>query len=502
MRWLRWALIGAWLAACPLWLGSAPSWVRLVIAGLVVAIVPGVGWAVAWAGRRGHPAVIAAMTVVAATGAMVCGAIAHALVGHMPAAWSWWLWCGVCGGVGWWWAGRTSTRLVLTRRDVWISVVAGGAAVWLYAVTAVAIVPPMADQDFEVQATSVGLLTRGEPRVATDRGVSWYLAHPPLFHVMVASTFALTGHLPDIAIHDDIARRAGEWVPAAEAEESLRVYLASPFQVESRAVAVVLSALTVGVLAMWAGRRSGRWWVALGVAWAYATSVEVVVRSSYGGYFAVSQLSVMLTLWLLQRPAAAGWTSGAWGAWVLGADHKSVLLPVGLGALQLGRPVVRRFVAGAVAGTAAFWLWGLLIAPDVFITDHVYAHLFDRLRHDNPLGYVGYPNVVALWRELARHVGPVLPIGLVLVACRVRLRPWLLFVLATAVLYSVVDWRMTKHLMPLVLVAHMALVPQRGDARPWWRFVAGVLVVQVFWNGEQLVTLIDSFEAIRVTPAW
>ena len=295
---------------------------------------------------------------------------------------------------------------------------------------------------------------------------------------------------------------AGERATTAAAEAALRQYLGTPFLVESRAVPVVLAALTVGLMAMWGVRRSGRWWVGACVALAYATSVEVLVRSSYGGYFAVSQLSVLLTVWVVHRSVRPSWAVTAWGAWVMGADHKSVLLPIGLAAVQLQRPAVRRFVVGALVGTLGFWLWGMLLAPDAFMADHVFAHLLDRVRQHNPLGYSGYPDVVSLWRELARHVGPVLPIGLVLVVLRRHVRPWSVWVLLTALVFSVVDWRMTKHLMPLVLVAHMALVPQRGDARPWWRFVAGVLVLQVFWNGEQLVTLIDSFEAIRVTPGW
>ena len=78
------------------------------------------------------------------------------------------------------------------------------------------VVPPLDDQDLEVQATASGLARRGEPSTVTDRATTWFFAHPPLLHVLTAGSFALSGRLDRVADADVLAQQARERGPFVE----------------------------------------------------------------------------------------------------------------------------------------------------------------------------------------------------------------------------------------------------------------------------------------------
>lgn len=502
MTWRVVLTLCCWMAACPLWGASLPDSVRLIAAGLCMVVPPGLGWASVSTGQRARPAVCVAVLVMASTLAAVAIAVAHAAVGAIPTAWSWWGATGAIGAAGVWWARRGASETMTTSPAALTAVACGGIALTAYALTATHVVPPQPDHDFEVQASAYGLLTRAEPRMVGDRGLTWTFAHPPLLHVMVGGTFALAGTLPELAVYDAEAQDLGPTATSDDAATTLDRYLRQPWLVETRAINVVLAALTVGLLAWWATRRSGRWWIGGLTAMAYASSLEVVVRSSYGGYFAATQLGALLSLWLVTHAGTHRGVVGGWGAWLLLIDHKAMLLPIGLLLTRARRPAVVALVVGALGGTALFWVWGLAVAPEAFLADHLYGHLLDRIRHHNPFGYGGYPSVLGLWWELVRHGGPVVPIGLALVAWRPHLRVWLGWAVLLAIAFSVVDWRMTKHLMPLLLLSAMAVVPERGDGHVWRGLAVALSVGQLVWNARWLATLIGGFDAIRMAPGW
>jgi hypothetical protein len=118
--------------------------------------------------------------------------------------------------------------------------------------------------------------------------------------------------------------------------------------------------------------------------------------------------------------------------------------------------------------------------------------------------------------EFAGHTAYVLlPVGLFLMIhdlVRTRIQPaygrrsqrglWLLWTLLTSAIFTVVDWRMTKHLVPIVLPVHLGLVPApRG--RPWRTTVPVLtLLFVVAYNASALASLIQDFAAFRVTPDW
>lgn len=584
--WATWLGANLVYVAFHPWLADGASPARSVAIMLAWLILPAWGWPMPAGTTRAGPWAWLATLVVRSTTWTIAVLVVTRIPGVTPgqvAAWNI-LWLVTNAGFASAWRRRRATPLpLLARSQVLPAAVAFLGAGALYSAGAARIVPPQVDHDLEAQATGYGLITRLEPLLLTDRHTTYYFAHPPLLHLYVAGSFLLHGALPALEPYDAASRRArdamagrpieavlgdtitlpsrsGSWVTAAfddstyqltaleggspvresvERVELARIYgtyQRQPRQLETRAPSILLAALTVTLLALHAGHIARRPWLGVLVAATYATSPEVVVRSSYGGYFAIGAFFSVLMLLAFEhwrgRPGrrAAALPIGI-GALAALSDHKLVILPLAMAlvlfathspgghgwaiAARLRRAAAHPVVAGFLLGTALYWAFGLAIAPGAFLEDHVRSHLVDRVTHTNPLGYGGYATPLGVWMELVRHTGYLLvPVALLLLA-RDLWRPpggphpgrparelWLVWLAIGAVAFTVIDWRMTKHLMPLLIPLHLALVPSRRA--PAWRVILPVatMVVLLAWNAWTLGAIWDDFASFRVTPAW
>ena len=191
-----------------------------------------------------------------------------------------------------------------------------------------------------------------------------------------------------------------------------------PHALATRTPNIFFAALTVALLAAWVARVAGHWWLALLAAAVYATSPETFVRSSYGGYFAISQLALLEILLAVETAKRAnGFVAGGFAAL---ACHKLVFLPATIAvweAIRLPRlsiaasclrPLRHPVVLGFAAGTLLYWGYGLSINAAAFWQDHVHSHFLDRIMHVDPFHYSGYPSPLGLWREFCEHTGYLL----------------------------------------------------------------------------------------------
>lgn len=517
------------LAGHPAWAHHLPLPVRSLLVGLVLFLVPAIGWLRASGVARIAGATLAAHVAVSFVLFLVSIGVARQGVIEMQAAPAWnvlWL----LANVGFLIAAYRPARLPWLKWST-PAVVLGGclflASYGLYDWAATRVVTPQHDHDLEVQGTAVALLSRFEPLLLTDRGSVYFFAHPPLLHFHVAASSLFHGTLAGLRYYDEASQRARQSgtreTAAAEIATMYRRYGENPHSRETRAPNVFLAAVTVGLLGVWVRRLSGHWWMGALAAAAYGLNAEVLVRSSYGGYFAIGAF-LSLPLLIAVRPMLAGrlrWRSTVLsGALLAIADHKTVLLPISLAASalirsgRLLRAVLHPAVIGFLIGTGLFWTYGLLTNAALFIQDHFRHHVVDRLVHDNPLGYAGYPTVAALWGEFISHTGYVLvPAGLAFLvtdtflratsrATRAQRGTWLTYVLVTAAAFSIVDWRMTKHLALLIMPLVLAFAPPRRS--PQWRVIAAAagLTAVVIVGCLDLISLARDFSAYRVTPQW
>ena len=466
-----------------------------------------------------------------------------------------------------------STKAAARAKSIEAGRLWGGSSLFLvayllYYFGATVVVPPQTDHDLEVQGTGFGLLTRSEPLLLTDRGTFYYFAHPPLLHYYVGGAFLYFNQLEHLAYYDAASQRAlaasrgepftaptelgereivrvegsdyvvnppfedgSEQIPVEllELNQIYRHYETGPHRLATRAPTIFLAAITVAIIAVWA-RGLVPVWIAILVGLSYATSPEVFVRSSYGGYFAVSNFSLLMMLltwdaWSGRRRAASFATCLAAAFLAALANHKLVLLPAAVLIWELVRSartpkrenlyriVFNPVIVGFTLGYAAFWAHGLVVNFEAFWLDHVRTHLADRLTHNNPLGYGGYPSPFGLWIEFWRHRGyALLPLGVVALVLGTRdklgrgsgssMSLWLIWAALTAIVFSLVDWRMTKHLMPLMLPLHLAPVAWAGARARRVRLVAAMFVAILAWNVWTIHSLVTDFDAFPITPQW
>ncbi len=328
-------------------------------------------------------------------------------------------------------------------------------------------------------------------------------------------------------------------MPVVEFEHAViaAYYEAKPNFIEARTPAIFLSAMTVALLGCWVFRVVGNWWLAMLIPLAYATNPEVFVRSSLAGYTAVTAFLALVMListgaYQSDRRRVVWWSCFLTAMLAGLANQKLILLAAATflwqllthGQSKLGTRLAvacrHPIVVGYAAGMALFWAFGLWVNAAVFWKEHVGMHFLDRITHVNPLGYGGYPTTMGLWVELLQHTGYLLlPAGIaaIVLGCfNGRNGPssdddkrvqevfilWALWAIIAAVVFTLVDWRQTKHLIPVVLVLYLAVTQWATRQRGRMIMVGGLFTFLLLWNVWTLRILAMDFESYPVTPCW
>ena len=409
----------------------------------------------------------------------------------------------------------------------WLSVGTAVAAAAALAWFALAVVPPLEDQDMEMQATAHALATRQTPTTLTNRSTAYYFAHPPLLHFWQAGTFALSGRLSRVAYYDEAGRRAarGRFVePPADAplarrphyeewKTLLRRFLAEPQLWPAREVSVLLAAVAAGLLAALAGSLAVSAAAGLALAAVFVTFPETLVRGAYGGYFAATVLLSLVILGGLDDDRAGESTLLASGLAFL-VDQKGLLVPA---AWALAAPLAagwKRFLplAGGLIGAAVFLTYGLVVDAPTFLFDFVSEHVTRRLSGSD-IRFAAdaarfYPSIPELWADyVSRHgllfvAWAVLAVAVALRRPRAAARAAAAAVLLGALVFSLVDWRQTKHLALLTGPATIAIAGSWPRSPRWRRaalIAAAALVARNLWAAWPLLT---TFESLRPRAGW
>jgi hypothetical protein len=451
-----------------------------------------------------------------------------------PSASATWIWMWIATDIGFASAFAVGASLQSAWPDRRRAVVFGVTLLLAYLAfffSATRVVPVVGDQDDEIQGTSYGLITRLTPSLLTSRNTEYLFAHPPLINIYVAGSILYYGELDYFTLYDS------QHPNRLDLRGLNLAYRQDPHLLETRTPNVFLGALTAALLADWVLLTAGSGLFALLVGAAYVTLPDVFVRSSYGGYFTVSTFFMLQMLfaaeaWLTEAALvrAAGLLAGALAAI---ADHKSMVLPGAVflwtvartwpatGVSAIVRGVRHPVVLGFLLGTALFWTYGLLISPHDFWMDHVRHHLADRVLNYNARGLdmSKYLGLGALWQEYWRHTSYLLLPGGVLALAVLCARPasdrqldaaggwtgpaglWLLLAIALATAFSIIDWRQSKHLAPLVLPLILALA-RLGHSSPARRLVTLLLVAVVAINLYAVVQLTRDFTSLPAMPEW
>lgn len=517
------------------------SYFRNPIGALLIAfmlyLVPGAPWVGTMGFKRRSILQMVSISLMASAGLIVLCFIVRFELGLQVSRTSLFLLLGCTGGMGF---------LVTRSAEMWkatflenlrcfrVVVLWLVAALFIWIVlfyAATRYVPPFVDHDLEIQGTAYSLVHTLKPMMITDRHTIFYFAHPPIHHTLVAATFLAYDSLENVAYYFTHIPKllpllkkgtvpSSPEVDAAIGEEYNK-FNEQPNLFETRLDNIFYSVLTILFLAGWAMRSpTGRFVGCLCVA-AYATAPEILVRMTYGGYMPTTNLWLVAIAILYLSRSSNRVLMGACFILAL-VNHKAVILPFCLAvadlfqlfkpkAIEYGRDFrgIRSLIAFG-CGTILFWVYGLGVDSSSFFTDHVSYHILDRIIHNNPFDWGGYPAIGRLWVEFVIGVGPglVLVGGLALFAqvksfesLRNPLISLTLWFAVGAVAFSIVDWRMTKHLM--LIAPALVIAGSCYEFRHRSRIVVtGVLAISLLYNISMMVLMSQNFSTWIPSPAW
>jgi len=163
---------------------------------------------------------------------------------------------------------------------------------------------------------------------------------------------------------------------------------------------------------------------------------------------------------------------------------------------------------GFVLGELLFIGYGFFIERTTFVRYYLLGHFVDRVLHLRTI-YSGYPNMVRLWFETGIEA-PVIVIAAL--GGALLLRKWIqdglyllvaLWGLVGAIAFSLVDWRMSKHMMQLVPAASVfaILLYEKADQSQRHWLLAGY-VLALFFSIVLSTALLINFYDYLSTPVW
>lgn len=551
MRWIvRVLAINAAYILALTGLGWLPQPVQPLVVGAIIFLLPGL----AWTDLRASDGAIALFRIVAISLAASLAAWLAVMIPPGPTdriAFILVLAAITNGGL-WFGARKSWFDLSAVRKPLpaALMIVAGLFYIQSY-MGAAHFVPALEDQDMETQGTAYGIINAGQPTIVTNRDTRFFFAHPLLLHFWIGESALLSDDLERLRYYHehslamkDVTSTA---IRTAQFEADLLQFGRDPVLVPTRTPNMFLSLLVIFPLGFLVFRLSGSIIAAAGAGVLYATMPEIYARTSYGGYLAVTNFLLVSSAYLYlhaggllpgrdappARPGAStrfGFIATFLSGW---ADQKAILMPMaapvhaGLRALLDLGPVraltegwKRRDVQiaavttlGFVAGWLVFAGYGLMVAPQDFIQDHLKGHIVDRLQMKGvdvlPGGPGWYPSVVGLWLEFFDHTGWFLVAAAVPAAIyaltRVREAHGLLLIWAAIgfVGFSLVDWRQTKHLAHILPALVMMIAIYWASLKGRLRMAfAALLVLAVGWNAVRTGLLMADFAYIKPTPIW
>jgi hypothetical protein len=277
-------------------------------------------------------------------------------------------------------------------------------------------------------------------------------------------------------------------------------------------VNVLLAAIAVGLFAHLAAAIALSRLAAAALALVLLTLPEFLVRGAYGGYFASTTLLSLLVILAVQEGEIRG--AGLASGLAALADQKGLLVPAAFALVAPRAAAWRRFapIAGGLAGLCLFAAWGLAIDAPSFVYDFVKEHVVRRLTPSDVRFTADtahfYPSIPELWREFSTRYGLLFTVWGAAAAVgglrdpRPGVRAAAGAVILGAAVFSLTDWRQTKHLAHLAAPALVAIAgawPRPGHLR---RAALAALLLLILRNLRSAWPMLTSFEALRPGTSW
>ncbi|MCJ7524014.1 MAG: hypothetical protein MUP71_02185 [Candidatus Aminicenantes bacterium] len=399
--------------------------------------------------------------------------------------------------------------------------VAGGLSFW----GAVRVVPVLQDHDAVMECPAYGLAKTLKPYCIETR-VPFYLAKGPTSHFIYAFPLVLTDNLERVKHYYDTSLAAlnlpdfkknivrmwhaefMRWFPRQADRVILETRTTSIF------ISIMLALLLFAIIAEIVHSHS----LAFTLSLIFLTLPEIFVRNSYAGYQNISNLFLLLAIYHFIRNRE-DWLTPLLLATV---NQKCVIilgLAVGFWLLHqktnFKKILLNKTLIGLVIGMLLLYAYGFLIHPQSLLEDQFQRHGIDRLLHQNPIPGMNYPSIGGLWAMFAFNYGAFF-IVLFLASSMLMFKNrqafpremvLLFIVVSTALVFSLVDWRMTKHLD--LMIPAMMLISAYGFRDHCWQVhgkyrgaVLTVIALVLINNAWIIAKLAQDFNWLKVTPIW
>jgi len=406
-------------------------------------------------------------------------------------------------------------------------------------VSATRFIPPLEDHDMETQGTAYGIMHYLKPYMVTNRGTVYFFAHPLSLHFYIGNSALFLDQLDDLYYYYQSAVSAEKEFEKKNFMEilmknwrrDLRKFFSEPHLLLTRMSNIFFSTINSFILFYLLYIYTNSFIFSIIGPIIYFTFPEIFVRSSYGGYNAITNfsLSIMAYFYICKEKikinsewkVALIFLSGFVGALT---DQKIVILVIAVVIREffnkngniwdkLRAPFSDRIIQGYISGTMLFWAYGFLVSPKAFFKDHITNHIAKRFSLEDVRFVhsktIWYPSIVELWKEFNNHLGfPFLLVSIPLTIYTLRnikdrksiLGVWFL---TGAILFSITDWRQTKHLMLIILPLIISTLLFISRTKFWLKMIFLLIFTFLIYNNiEVIIKLSKDFTAISPTPIW
>lgn len=419
------------------------------------------------------------------------------------------------------------------------------------------VVPPLQDNDLDIQHTAYSLLNTLTPFTLTDRLTLFDFSHPLLINFYSSFSLLFSEQLSTVKYYYDYALRAGEILKQHEGEiklplsilssdqkeilvkeqivklqeEKYKMFHQSPNLLYTRLPNIFLGSLTAVLLYYFLLSITRSQYLSLLGIMIYITLPEFFVSLSSEMHTSMVSFLSMVILWLyIKRTDYAqdrflGFSLLASGFLISQASNKAVFLPLAIflaayifgGKINSNNPdkkAANKILLGFILGSFTFWLYGLVIDRKTFILDHFRYHFIDRIFHLRDGMNYTYPTIIRLWKDFGSNLSlPFFIISLCSLLYLLRMRQdeeGRLSVLSVwfflgAFAFSIVDWRETYHLMLLVLpliIGTIIVLDRLKEYKFIYTFCSVIFVYVITHNTHTIFKLSNNFYTLASLARW
>lgn len=241
---------------------------------------------------------------------------------------------------------------------------------------------------------------------------------------------------------------------------------------------------------------------------------ELLIRALGDSYTSITLFcSIILIYYYLKNQSSMLFWVSLYSAL---SNHKLSVVVLAIVASDLirGKPFNKHGSAwaaifGFLTGEALFSAYGFSIHAPSFIQDHFRYHALNRILHIPDFGYADYPTILQLWSGFFARLNPIVLICLlaslffsVKLFRKERELVLPLCVIVGAVVFSLVDWRSTKHLI-VVLPAFIAIFFAVSSQMPHFKKIfVPVLLAGAILNAFILIYFAYAKDMLMISKHW